>query len=103
MKQASTLFLIFGLLYGCTADNVLTKKEMETQSKADAVVSNLLFDNDMSETASYNVKKDGSVAIKFTESVKSKDYTKIVNLLRANTSINGVLAEQSGTEVCGLP
>lgn len=100
--QASTLFLIFGLLYGCTADNVLTKKEMQLQSEADAIVANTLFEHDLNEQASYNVSKTGAVTIKFTESVKSKDYTKIVDLLRSNAAIDSVLAEQSGAEVCGL-
>ena len=101
--QHLLLITSFILLSACAETNVLTKKEMETQSKADAVVAGALFDNDLNEQASYNISKKGSVTIKFTEAVKSKDYTKIVNLLRSNTSINGVYAEQSGNEVCGLP
>lgn len=103
MKKTSiALFLTLGLLYGCAADNILTKKEMAIQSKADAYVSGVLFENDMTETASYNVRKDGSVAIKFIESVSEKKYTKIVNLLRSNKAVDGVYAEQSGAEVCGI-
>ena len=103
--KIKTLFLFFTLsfLLSCSADNVLTKKEMAIQNKADAIVSNVLFDHDMSETASYNIRKNGSVAIKFKESVSEKKYTKIVNLLRSNKAIDGVDAEQSGNEVCGLP
>jgi len=50
----------------------------------------------MSETASYNVKKDGSVVIKFAESVSQQNYTKIVDLLRSNKAVDSVYAEQSG-------
>ena len=100
--QASILFLTIGLFYGCAASNVLTKEEMKIQSKSDAVVSGVLFENDLTEKASYNISKNGSVVIKFSESVSEKDYTKVVNLLRANPAVDGVDAEQSGKEVCGV-
>jgi len=91
---------VFTVLVACGETNVLTKKEMAIQSKADAVVSTVLFDHDMSERASYNVKKDGSIVIKFEESVSPKKYTRIVNLLRSNKAIDGVYAEQSGNAIC---
>ena len=104
MKLHYTLFiLILSLLTACSYPNVLTKKEMAIQSKVDSEVSAVLFDHDMSETASYNIRKNGTVAIKFEESVSEKKYTKIVNLLRSNKAIDGVYAEQSGQEVCGTP
>ena len=105
IMKYKTYFLFFTLsfLLSCSADNVLTKKEMQIQSKADAIVANMLFDNDLNDKASYNISKTGSVTIKFADSVKEKNYTKIVNLLRSNKSVDGVFAEQSGSEVCGLP
>jgi len=104
MKLQYIFFIAsFSLLTACAETEVLTKKEIAIQSKADAYVSNVLFDHDMSETASYNVNKGGSVVIKFAESVSSKKYTKIVDLLRSNKAIDGVYAEQSGAEVCGIP
>ena len=101
--RTSLLILIMAILFGCGAENVLTKKEMAIQSKADSYVSGVLFEHDMTETASYNVRKNGSVAIKFSEDIPEKKYTKIVNLLRSSKAIDGVYAEQSGAEVCGLP
>lgn len=101
MKEFISLLFLLTALSACGETNVLTKKEMAMQNKADAVVSAALFDHDMSETASYHVRKDGSIAIKFEESVTQKQYTKIVNLLRSNKAIEGVYAEQSGNEVCG--
>ena len=103
MKLQNILFITsFSLLVACAEPDVLTKKEMAIQGKADSYVSGVLFENDMTETASYNVRKNGTVAIKFAESVSEKKYTKIVNLLRSNKAINGVYAEQSGAEVCGF-
>ena len=96
------LITSLSLLTACGETNVLTKKEMAIQSKADAYVSGLLFEQDMSETASYNVKKDGSIVVKFAESVSQKKYTQIVDLLRASKAVDGVYAEQSGAEVCGI-
>ena len=100
--KAILLFLSMGFLISCGSDNVLTKKEMEIQGKADAIVAGVLFDNELDDKASYKVSKEGDVTIKFAESVKEKDYTHVVNLLRANKDIDDVYAEQSGSEVCGI-
>ena len=101
--QHLLLIASFMLFTACAENDVLTKKEMRIQSKADAIVANMLFDNDLNDKASYNISKSGSVTIKFAESVNEKDYTKVVNLLRSNASVDGVYAEQSGQEVCGIP
>lgn len=101
-SRSSLLFLICGLLFACTANNVLTKEEVRIQSESDAVVSGVLFEHELTESASYNVRKNGFVAIKFEESVSEKDYTNVVKLLRSSPAVNGVFAEQSGDEVCGL-
>lgn len=103
MKLQTTILLFaLSFFYGCTANNVLTKEEIRIQNKSDAIVSSILFENDLTEKASYNIRKNGSVAIKFSEMVSEKDYTKIVNLLRSSSNVGNVYAEQSGREVCGL-
>ena len=76
---------------------------MLQQTKADAVVSGLLFENDMNAHASYNIRKDGFVVIKFDDSIASKDYTRVVESLRSSDELSGVRAEQGGREVCILP
>ena len=93
--------LTVGIL-GCSADNVLTKEEIENQNTSSQVVTDVLFENDIDETASYNIRKDGYVVIQFDSSVPEKKYTEIVDQLRSNNSIPGVWAEQSGVEVCPL-
>lgn len=96
------ILLILTLLSGCVANNVVTQEEIETQSRADAVVSRVLFENDLDESTSYNIRKNGLVVIKFDKSVSRRTYTKVVNALRSSQDISGVQAEQSGREVCPL-
>lgn len=90
------------LIAGCGADNALTQQEKEVQSRADIAVSGILFDAQLDDTASYNVRKDGHVEIEFAKSVSLIDYTLVVEKLRANRDIKHVSAIQSGTEVCPL-
>lgn len=95
--------LLFGLLLsGCTSGNVVTKEEINRQNKADAVVSGILFDKDLDNSASYNIRRNGLVVIKFDDSVSSQTYTEVVDLLRSSAEIHGVRAEQGGREVCPL-
>mgnify|MGYP001824236187 CR=1 FL=1 len=88
------------VLSGCVANGVVTKEEMATQNRVDAAVSGTLFENDMDQEASYNIRKSGHVVIKFDESVSSHTYTRIVELLRKHEDIPSVYAEQGGVEVC---
>ena len=53
--------------------------------------------------ASYKIRKNGLVVIKFDESVTKRNYTDVVNLLRSSPEVDGVQAEQGGVEVCPLP
>ena len=54
-------------------------------------------------TASYKIRKNSLVIIKFDESVTKRNYTDVVNLLRSSPEVDGVQAEQGGVEVCPLP
>ena len=96
------MFILAVGVVGCTADNVLTKEEIENQNNSSKVVTDVLFENDLDQTASYNIRKDGYVVIQFDSSVSEKKYTEVVNQLRSNSSILGVWAEQSGVEICPL-
>ncbi len=101
-KRITGLLLFAGLLAGCAGSNVVSQEEIETQNTADAIVSGVLFANDLDNSASYNIRKNGLVVIKFDESVARGAYTEVVDLLRANPDIQGVRAEQGGIEVCPL-
>ena len=102
--------LVYALLFGicltiitaCSSQNVLTAQEIKIQNAADSVVAELLFEKELEVTASYHVRKNGVVVIRFDKSVPDTLYTEVVNTLRSNSKIAGVLAEQEGVEVCPL-
>jgi hypothetical protein len=104
MNKINNIFIIGLIVFlaGCSSPNVLSEKEKETQDAASDAVSGLLFENELDTLASYNVRKNGYVVIKFHESVKQNTYTNIVAQLRKTTGIRGVYAEQGGKEVCAL-
>ena len=102
MKLVLPVILTALIVTGCVDQNTLTKEEIAKQNKADSLVSGLLFEQDVDEFASYNIRKDGFVVIKFDKSVPSKKYTEIVETLRSSSELSGVRAEQGGVEVCPI-
>ena len=103
MNKAVFYTILLLLISSCSTENELTAKEVVIQNKADITVAEILFDNELNMSASYNIRKNGDVIIKFDNSVSQKDYTKIVNILRSSSDINRVQAEQNGGNVCPLP
>lgn len=105
MRLTYSLLLGFylALLAACSSQDVLTEQEVKDQLAADSVVTQLLFETELEDTASYHVRKDAFVVIRFDKSVPDKVYTRVVNTLRNNRQISGVRAEQEGVEVCRLP
>jgi len=100
-----TLVVVFaGSLWlgGCAQGNVISVQERAQQDAADAAVAQLLFDRELTDSASYNVKKDGHVVIRFDRSVSASAYADIVGRLRRDPNIASVYAEQAGAEVCPL-
>ncbi len=91
MKPAS-LFLALVLLVAAApapADDV--------QAKAGEAVANVLFDFDGSnEFVSYLVRPDGFVDAVFAGNTPDVLYNEIVEKLRANSDIKGVLAGRGG-------
>lgn len=95
--------LIVLLLAGCASDQVISQDEMRVQDAAANTVAAVLFEKEMDNLASYNVRRDGYVVIKFDQSVTFAQYNDIVEILRSKKSISGVYAEQGGKQVCGRP
>ena len=91
------------LLTGCASDQVISQEEMRIQDAAATEVTNVLFEKDMDSLASYNVRRDGYVVIKFDQSVSFAQYNDVVETLRGKKAISGVYAEQGGKQVCGRP
>lgn len=102
MKTITTIVLALTLLAACSSEDVLTEEERRIQDAADGQVALVLFGHNLTAMASYKVRKNGSVVIKFDKSVPAKKYQKVVQSLRASSSIKSVYAEQEGKEVCTL-
>lgn len=90
------------LMTGCNSQQVLTEQEKRIQAQAESAVAEMLFEANMDTQASYNVRKNGHVEIKFTPQVSLLDYTLMVKKLRQDSRITSVYATQSGSEVCPL-
>lgn len=102
-KTAMLLTFSF-LLFACsTPGNVVTEKEIKIQNKIDEIVSGALFDRELDTKASYHIRNDGMVVIKFDETVTQPVYTEVVTSLRNSKHITMLRAEQAGVEVCALP
>ncbi|WP_201341931.1 hypothetical protein [Abyssogena phaseoliformis symbiont] len=80
MKQVAWIILVL-LMIGCSNQD-LTEQGFVLQNNASDVVSDTLFDRDLSELTSYHVRKNGEVVILFAKQVSSTRYIKVVNYLR---------------------
>ena len=96
-----SMFMVV-FLSGCISDQVISQEEMRVQDASAAEVANVPFEKKMDDLASYNVRRDGYVVIKFHESVPFADYSDVVETLRSKKTISGVYAEQGGKQVCGM-
>ena len=105
MRNFSVFFLTLVILAmsGCVSDQVISQEEMRVQDAAATEVANVLFEKEMDNLASYNVRRDGYVVIKFAQSVTFAQYNNIVDILRSKKTISGVYAEQGGKQVCARP
>lgn len=69
----------------------------DVESKAGEAVANIIFEYDGSnEFLSYHVRPDGFVDAVFASNTPETLYTEIVEKLRANPNIKGVLAGRGG-------
>lgn len=61
-----TVLVMITMLAGCGGKPALTEQQRVRQNVADAhVVAQTLFERELDQQASYNVRKDGFVAINF--------------------------------------
>lgn len=65
-------------------------------SRASAAVSNILFDNDADEFASFAIRDDGFVDIVFARNTPDAVYGDMIGKLRAHPDIKGVLPGKGG-------
>lgn len=91
-----SVFVLVLLLCGCAGQDSLSQEELKKQYQVDSVVSSVLFEHELDESASYHVRNDGFVVIKFADAVPFDIYNKVVSELRANPEVEGLRAEQNG-------
>lgn len=99
IRTLGALFVAL-LLSNCAGQNELTKEEIIIQQKATDALTQILFEYDLDEDASFQVEKNGFVHLRIQGLVAINTYTKAVEALRAHKNINGVRAEQGGVEIC---
>ena len=102
LYKSMLIALFIFSISGCNTGNYLTKEEVENQNNASEAITNTLFNNDLDETATYSINKEGHVDISFDSSVPEHTYTNVVTQLRKNSYIKSILATQGGVEVCPL-
>lgn len=104
MKYILTIILsvLILSLSACVDDNTLTAEQIKIQQKATDVVAQVLFEYEIDTRASYNVRKNGFVVIKFNKDIPFDVYNAAVADLRASRHITGVDAWQGGRNVCVL-
>lgn len=75
----------------------LPARASDAEAKASEAVANVLFDFDGSnEFVSYHVREDGFVDAVFAGNTPDRIYNEVVEKLRANPAIKGVLAGRGG-------
>ncbi|MDH3353842.1 MAG: hypothetical protein OEL79_01360 [Chromatiales bacterium] len=100
--KISGLLFITLLLSSCAGPNELSKEEIIIQQNATDALTQILFENDLDENASFEVEKNGFVNLRIQGLVAIKTYTHAIDELRAHKDIHGVRAEQGGIEICPL-
>jgi hypothetical protein len=68
----------------------------DAQSKTSAAVTNILFEHEADEFASYSIRDNGYVDITFARNTPDEVYSRILNKLQSHPDIKGVLAGRDG-------
>ncbi len=101
MKRLSIVLLLISLT-SCAGKNELTPEEIIIQQNATNALTDILFEYELDENASFEVEKSGYVQLRIEGLVSVKTYTQAIDAMRAHKDINGVNAKQGGKEICPL-
>jgi len=108
MKLTQFIFKYFGIIFlllvlsNCSGKNELTPEEIVIQQKATNALTDILFEYELDEYASYEVEKSGYVQLRIEGLVSINTYTKAITAMREHKDIDGVNAKQGGKEICPL-
>jgi hypothetical protein len=99
MNKSKTISQIFAVLFVLLSDPGFAEGAL---SRADDAVANILFEYDgADEFASYAVKDRGFIDIIFADNMPNTLYSEILNKLKNQPDIDGVLAGKTGP-MCGV-
>ena len=90
------------LLINAAASLLIALPALAGQPESENAVTQILFDENM-ENVSYSLRGDGFVDIWFGPAVPDKDYSRIIERLRAHPDIPGVLAGRGSRNYCAVP
>jgi len=80
----------------CSIAAASTVLAEDAVSKANRAVTNIIFEYDAGEFASYRIRDTGYVEITFARNTPDKLYSEILNKLQKHPDIKGVLAGKDG-------
>jgi hypothetical protein len=86
--------MLFGLLFVLPA--------LAGQADSEHALTNILFDENM-ENVYYSLRDNGFVDIWFGPAVAESDYIRIVERMRKDPNIPGVLAGRGSKNFCAVP
>ncbi|MCB1866825.1 MAG: hypothetical protein KDG50_15520 [Chromatiales bacterium] len=86
----------------CLASGWTSVFANEADTRAEAAVSAILFDNDADTLASFKVTRGGHVDITFSGNMPEDRYNHIMKQLRESADISGVLGSRGQALRCGV-
>ncbi len=87
---------LFAVLMTCGIAGTGPVLAEDALSKTSAAVTNILFDHDADEFASYDIRDSGFLDITFARNTPDALYSEILNKLQKHPDIKGVLAGKGG-------
>ncbi|MFO7602350.1 MAG: hypothetical protein R6X06_00880 [Gammaproteobacteria bacterium] len=98
-KKVLSVFLLLTLVLGFGGTGPVLAED--ALAKASSAVSNIMFDYEADEFASFSVQESGFVEITFAKNTPDALYSEMLNKLQNHPDIKGVLAGKTGP-VCPL-
>lgn len=95
MRKKFVPYLLAGLMT-CGIAGASRVLAEDAPSKTSAAVTNILFEYDADEFASYGIRGDGFLDITFAHNTPDALYSEILNKLQTHPDIKGVLAGKGG-------
>lgn len=86
------LIVVLVVISNCSKKNELTPQEIIIQQNATNAVTDILFEYELDEQASFEIEKNGFVNLRIEGLVSIDTYTNAINMMRNHKDIDGVYA-----------